>query len=402
MRRTTVRVRLTVLYGGLFLLAGALLLTAMYLLVKQNLDNRMYKVSIMGGSTLTKVPASDGVSSPTMIQLPDGRKVSLPDVPAVLRQEQADVRDQTLDALLAQGGIALAVTGVAAIAFGWLMAERVLRPVHEITATARRVAASASADRGLHERIALAGPADEMKELADTFDDMLERLDRSFDGQRRFVANASHELRTPLAINRALAEVALTRPGANPDARHLAEAVLSVNARHERLIDGLLTLAASENGVPERVPVDLRAIAEHVLGWTDARGVELRAHHLAAAPVLGDPVLLERLTQNLVDNAIRHNRPGGWMSVVTGLRDGHAVLEVVNVGQPVAPYELESAFEPFRRLGGDRVRSDRGVGLGLSIVRAVARAHDGEASAAAGPDGGMAVTVRLPGDPGRR
>ncbi|MEN3306454.1 MAG: hypothetical protein V7603_2656 [Micromonosporaceae bacterium] len=396
------RVRLTVLYGGLFFLAGAILLTVMYLLVRQNLETRLGDktfISIQQTAPPT-IPAGSlpGYLPPEPVaRLADGRKVALADVSAAISKEQAAIRGQMLDSLLAQGGIVLLGIGVVAAGFGWLMAERSLRPVHQITATARRVAAAASAQRGLHERIALVGPRDEIKELADTFDDMLERLDRSFDGQRRFVANASHELRTPLAINRALAELAATRPGASADARQLAESVLSVNARNERLIDGLLTLAESENQVTERVPLDVSAIVEHVLAGTDLQGVTCASRELVSAPVSGDPVLLERLTQNLVDNAVRHNRPGGWLSVATGVADGYAVLAVTNTGQPVAPYELETVFEPFRRLGGDRVRSERGFGLGLSIVRAVARAHGGDAVAAPGPQGGLTVTVRIPG-----
>jgi signal transduction histidine kinase len=393
MKRMTVRVRLTVLYAGLFFLAGAVLLTVVYLLVKQNLDARLGGKAFISFELPAKT-APPGVGGP-VAQLSSGQRVALGDVSKALATEQNAIRDQTLDSLLTQGGIALVGIGVVAAGFGWLMAERALRPVHEITATARRVAAAGSAQRGLHERIALAGPHDEIKELADTFDDMLERLDRSFDGQRRFVANASHELRTPLAINRALAEVVMTRPGANGDARQLAEAVLSVNARNERLIDGLLVLAESENAVTERVPMDLRAVVEHVLGGTDLQGVTCASRELCSAPVLGDPVLLERLTQNLVDNAVRHNRPGGSLSVVTGVDGGYAVLVVSNTGKPVAPYELETIFEPFRRLGGDRVRSERGFGLGLSIVRAVARAHRGDAVATPGPDGGLTVLVRL-------
>ena len=408
MKHATVRVRLTILYGGLFFLAGAILLTVMYLLVKQNLDSRLaQKVQIAVGTksgvvTKSGVIASEKASSPQpMVQLPNGRTVTVAEAPQAIIDEQADIRNQTLELLLVQGGIALLGVGAVAAGFGWLMAERALRPVHEITATARRVASAGSAQRGLHERIALTGPHDEIKELADTFDDMLERLDRSFDGQHRFVANASHELRTPLAVNRALAEVALTRPGASPDVRQLAESLLSVNARNEQLIDGLLTLAMSENEVADRRPVDLREVARHVLGGTDRQGIELvpagpAAGYLESAPVLGDPVLLERLTQKLVDNAIRHNHSDGWMSVTTGVERGQAVLRVCNTGTPVAPYELETVFEPFRRLGHERVRSEKGLGLGLSIVRAVARAHGGEASAAPGPDGGLSVTVRLP------
>jgi signal transduction histidine kinase len=261
------------------------------------------------------------------------------------------------------------------------------------------VAASPSADRGLHERIALAGPRDEIRELADTFDDMLERLDRSFDGQRRFVANASHELRTPLAINRALVEVAVTRANASPDTRQLGETLLAVNARHERLIDGLLTLADSETEVTDRSGVDLRDVAAHVLDQSAVDGFTVR-RDLAPAPTHGDPVLLERLAQNLVENAVRHNVPSGWLSVASTIREGWAELTVANSGPVVAPYDIDTIFEPFRRLGGDRVGSERGVGLGLSIVRAVARAHGGEVTAVPRDGGGLVVTVRLPGHPG--
>jgi signal transduction histidine kinase len=257
------------------------------------------------------------------------------------------------------------------------------------------VAASARADRGLHERIALAGPRDEIKELADTFDDMLERLDRSFDGQRRFVANASHELRTPLAINRALVEVAVSRANASADIQQLGDTLLAVNARHERLIDGLLVLADSETEVTDASDVDLRDVAAHVLDQCAADGLAVR-RELGPAPTHGDPVLLERLVQNLVENAVRHNVSGGWLSVSSRVGAGHAELTVTNTGPAVAPYDIDAIFEPFRRLGGDRVRSERGFGLGLSIVRAVARAHGGEVTAAPRDGGGLVVTVRLP------
>ncbi len=391
-----IRLRLTILYGGLFFLAGAVLLTVMYLLVKQNLDNRLAGKAIMTFQSAGRAGGPPTNPQEPTVRLIDGRIVSLPAASDALFQEQAAIRDSTLDSLLWEGGIALVGIGFVAVGFGWLMSERALRPVHQITATARRVAAATSAHRGLSERIALGGPTDELKELADTFDDMLERLDRSFDGQRRFVANASHELRTPLAINRALAEVVATRPEASADARRLAESVLSVNERNERLIEGLLTLAESENELTERVPVDLRAIGEHVLARTDLQGITCTSRDLASAPVQGDRLLLERLTQNLVDNAVRHNRPGGWLSVATRTDNGCAVLTVSNTGKPVAPYELDRLFEPFRRLGGDRVRSERGFGLGLSIVRAVARAHGGDAVATPGPDGGLTMTVRMP------
>jgi signal transduction histidine kinase len=297
--------------------------------------------------------------------------------------------------------------GVAAAGFGWLLAGRALHPLQQITATARRVA-----DRSLHERIALDGPDDEIKDLADTLDSMLERLDRAFDSQHRFVANASHELRTPLTINRTLIEVALSGPQANESMRQLGATLLAVNERHERLIDGLLTLASSEQRITEPSPVDMADIARHVTtGSTDGArgaGVDVRTR-LRPAPVEGDPVLLERLAQNLVDNAIRYNRSEqGWIVVDTGVVGGSAHLTVENTGPPVQPYEVPGLFEPFRRRPTTERIADpagasigRGAGLGLSIVRSVARAHGGDVHASPREDGGLIVRVRLPAAPGR-
>ena len=233
---------------------------------------------------------------------------------------------------------------MAAIGFGWLMAGRVLRPLHQITETAGRIARADTVGSGLHERIALAGPRDEITELADTFDAMLERLDRSFDGQRRFVANASHELRTPLAINRALIELAITRPDASAETRQLGESLLAINARHERLIDGLLMLADSENLVTEHAEVDLADVAEHVVEQTRAAATDAGVAvsvDAAVGPTEGDPVLLERLAQNLVDNGIRHNvRPDG--------RDG---------GEPKAGSGSARHRRRGGRAGGDQHRA---------------------------------------------
>ena len=187
----------------------------------------------------------------------------------------------------------------------------------------------------------------------------------------------------------------MTRPEASPDARQLGETLLGVNARHERLIDGLLTLADSENEVTERSAVDLRDVATHVLDHCASNGLTVR-RELSSAPTEGDPVLLERLVHNLVENAVRHNQPGGWLRVASGVVAGRATLTVTNTGPAVAPYDIDTIFQPFRRLSGDRVRSDRGFGLGLSIVRAVARAHGGEVSAAPRTGGGLTVTVALP------
>jgi signal transduction histidine kinase len=268
-----------------------------------------------------------------------------------------------------------------------------------VTEAAGRIADAPAADRGLHERIALDGPRDEIKDLADTFDRMLERLDHSFDGQRRFIANASHELRTPLTVNRALLEVAVHRRNASEEVRQLGETLLEVNARHERLIDGLLLLVRSDREVTERSLVDLADIIEHVTAQIPPGLVTVRVGAREALTT-GDPVLLERLVQNLVDNAVRHNVPEhGWVQVTTDTRpDGTVVMQISNTGPVVPPYEIPSLFEPFRRLATDRLSAaSPGAGLGLSIVQAVARVHDGDVHAEPRHGGGLIVTVTLPG-----
>ncbi|MEU6036309.1 HAMP domain-containing sensor histidine kinase [Actinomadura sp. NPDC047616] len=391
--RPTIRVRLTLLYGGLFLLGGIVLLALTYFLVKST-------VAPPKGPVESGKLAYYGQTAPTtanrgFMDVPPDTLISSREAQAVFVRVKDDSQQEILNSLLTQGGIALAVVTAAAFGLGWLFTDRALRPLHAITETARRVARS----HNLTERIAYRGPRDDVKELADTFDTMLERLARAFDGQRRFVANASHELRTPLAINRTLIDVALRRPDATDDVRRLGESLLVVNGRHERLIDGLLTLAGSENEVTDTSPLDLADVAAHVLDQAaaeaSARGVGA-SRALAAAPTAGDPVLVERLVQNLVENAIRHNHEDGSLSVVTRRRGGWAELVVSNSGPVVPPYEVETIFEPFRRLGTDRVRSDRGSGLGLSIVRATATAHGGTVTAEPRAGGGLVVTVRLP------
>jgi signal transduction histidine kinase len=385
MKRLTLRARLTLVYGGLFLLAGVVLLAVTYVLVDQRMP-QPFKVAAVNPETVaTKLPkAAIAGQDPENLRM-------------LLQQVQTDARQSALDSLLTQGGIALALVSAVAIAFGWLIAGRALQPLHQITGTARRIAGADTAGRGLHERIALGGPRDEVRELANTFDEMLERLDRSFDGQRRFVANASHELRTPLALNRSLVELAITRPGASADLKQLGESLLAVNERHERLIDGLLTLADSENEVTERVPVDLADVAAHLVDQTAAKTDLEIERELRPAPTAGDPVLLERLTHNLLENAIRHNVPEqGWVSVRTAVDGGSAVLVVANTGPVVPAYEMETIFQPFRRLRHERIGGGRGFGLGLSIVRAVARAHGGSVAARPRPEGGLVVTVTLP------
>jgi signal transduction histidine kinase len=291
--------------------------------------------------------------------------------------------------------LALIGLTVVAFVFGYMMAGRVLAPLGRITRTARSVAGS-----DLKRRIELEGPDDELKELADTFDEMLDRLERSFDAQRRFVANASHELRTPLAINRTLLEVQLSDPGASADLQQLGKTLLATNERSEQLVEGLLLLARSDNEIVERKPVDLAEAASQALdqtrGEAQAKGVQLRAA-LSPAVVQGNGVLLERIVLNLVQNAVRYNVPeGGWVDVGTEVQHGHAVLVVSNTGPVVPAYEIDNLFEPFRRLRTERTGSDKGVGLGLSIARSVARAHGGVISAEPREGGGLLMRVAIP------
>jgi signal transduction histidine kinase len=393
-RRSTIRVRLTLLYAAAFFLAGAVLVAVMYFSMRAALDRQ-----VTGWAGVSQHLPTSATGKPGAQQAAHQAQKAL------LAQVRRD-RNDTLNAMLAASLLALAAIGVIAGGFGWLLAGRALHPLQQITTTARRVA-----DRSLHERIALDGPLDEIKDLADTFDAMLERLDRSFDSQRRFVANASHELRTPLTINRTLIEVALDDPQADQALRQLGSTLLAVNQRHERLIDGLLTLASSEQGIADPTPTDLADIARHISTESQpaACGAGIEIHtDLRPAPVTGDPVLLERLTQNLVDNAIRYNLPApGEITIITGTAGDRAHLTVDNTGPPVPPYEVPGLFEPFRRLRATERLADpaaastpgRGAGLGLSIVRSVARTHGGDVHATPRRDGGLTVQVQLPAAP---
>ncbi|CAM4226439.1 cell wall metabolism sensor histidine kinase WalK [Kibdelosporangium persicum] len=390
-RNWTIRGRLTALYASLFFVAGAILLTLTYILVWQILNRAQ-----------PQAPSAEAIRLALTrfgILRDGGGDEEFGQLVASLQAAQDQQRQDILTSLLAQGAVTLVGVGLAAAALGWLLARRALQPVHKITETAKRIAAS-DASRGLQERITHSGPRDEVTELAQTFNTMLERLDRSFDGQHRFIANASHEMRTPLAVKRALIEITVTRPGTSKDAVQLGESLLEINARHERLIDGLLTLADSENELAERTPVDLADVTEHVVeqlarSAADA-GLDVRTATLPPAPVLGDAVMLERLTQNLVENAIRHNVPDGWISVRTGSENGWSTVTVSNSGPVVRPYEVEVLFQPFRRLDRERTAGERGFGLGLSIARAISRTHQGELVAVPRQDGGLDVTLRLP------
>lgn len=367
----------------MFLIAGIMLLSIIYLLAAQALNvgsELPFKIlSGQVGSSSCNFP-----SNPTANELNNAMN-------ACVNQQ----RQHALDDLLSRSLLALLGLAIIAFAFGYAMAGRVLSPLGRITRTARAVAGS-----DLSRRIELDGPDDELKELADTFDDMLERLQRAFTAQQRFVGNASHELRTPLAINRTLLEVHLSDPGAPVELQQLGKTLLATNERSEQLVEGLLLLARSDNQIVERKPVDLAEVAtqavDQVHGEAAAKGVKIRGER-AAAVVQGNGVLLERIALNLVQNAVRYNvSEDGWVEVTTLVQHGHAVLVVSNTGPVVPAYEIDNLFEPFRRLRTERTGSDKGVGLGLSIARSVARAHGGYIAAEPREGGGLVMRVTLP------
>jgi signal transduction histidine kinase len=385
MRRGGVRLRLTLLFGGLFLAAGAALLAITYGLVSHATSGIFFATHTTGGF------GTDPTVLPDPVQL------------QAQAQGQANgARARENDALLLYSGIALAIMMVAAVALGWFAAGQALRPLRRLTAGARRIAAT-----NLHERLALEGPDDDLRELADTFDGLFARLDVSFDAQRQFIANASHELRTPLARSRTLLEVALRDPGASAESlRAVCERVLAAEAEQERLIEALLMLARGQRGIARREPLDLAAIARDALA---ARGTEVAARGLgmevtlAPALMAGDIALSERAVANLIDNALRHNVPNGtvWVSVSTD--DDRAVLSVANTGPVIAPAEVAALLLPFRRGGAQRACRpvlSGGLGLGLSIVAAIATAHDATLSIAARPGGGLAAGLSFLADAG--
>ncbi|MEV6400191.1 HAMP domain-containing sensor histidine kinase [Streptomyces sp. NPDC051907] len=384
--RPTIRIRLTLLYGGMFLIAGILLLSIIYLLTAQALQVRV-------GDLPFKIVEGKVQPTTEWCQLPErGTGEQFNQAVAGCLQYQ---REMALDDLLQRSLFALLGLSVIAFAFGYAMAGRVLSPLGRITRTARRVAGS-----DLSRRIELDGPDDELKELSDTFDEMLDRLERAFTAQQRFVANASHELRTPLAINRTLLEVHLSDPGAPVELQQLGKTLLATNERSEQLVEGLLLLARSDNQIVERKPVDLAEVAARAVdqarGEAETKGVEIRGERTPAM-VQGNGVLLERIALNLVQNAVRYNIPeGGWVEVTTQTQQGNALLVVSNTGPVVPAYEVDNLFEPFRRLRQERTGSDKGVGLGLSIARSVARAHGGRIIAEPREGGGLVMRVTLP------
>ncbi|GAA1639730.1 sensor histidine kinase [Catellatospora bangladeshensis] len=370
------RVRLTAVFSLLFALAGGAVLMGTLILVDNSMD---YSLNILMADRYSRLKPDDYEGATQLASSAYASKQ------AILDSMHAN--------LLFKGGLTLLAVWLVVTAAGWFVAGRLLRPLSMITATAHRIAG-----RTLHRRIDLDAPPGEVKSLADSFDSMLDRLDEAFAGQGRFIANAAHELKTPIALNRTLVEVAMGRPDCPPQTRQLGENLLAVNLRHERLIDALLTLARAEDAVTERRPVDVADLANIAVSTTEplaARQQVQIVRELSAAPVVGDPILLEQLIRNLVDNAARYNEAGGWVRVQTVAKPRHAEVVVSNTGAVISAYEVPALFEPFRRLT-DRVGSARGSGLGLSIVRAVAKAHGGDAVAVPRPGGGLVVRVILP------
>jgi signal transduction histidine kinase len=376
----TIRLRLTVLYGVVFLVTGAVLLTIGYELVRHNLNSpqdyhrELQKLGIVPQGFFNRPPAFAPGST--------GARIT----DAIRSQLRADA----LHRLLVEYVVALGAMTIVSVVAGWLLAGRALRPLRDITATARRVSGE-----NLGERIGLKGPADELKELADTFDGMLGRLDGAFASQRHFVANASHELRTPLAIMRTEVDVSLADPDATvEDLREMGDAVRETVDRCERLIEGLLMLARSEAAVGREEPVELAALAADCITDLRARAEESHVRvqdDLAPAWTLGEPALLERMIANLLDNGIRHNEPGGWLRVATRSEAGRIHITVTNGGPHIDPGAAATLTEPFRRLE----RGAGGFGLGLSIVRSVVEAHGGKLDVSAPETGGLEVRIEL-------
>ncbi|MFD5828713.1 sensor histidine kinase [Lentzea sp. NPDC060358] len=373
----TLRTRLTAWYAGVFLIAGVALIGLNYWLIAE-------RVPSTAGMAVSRAFPADTL-------LPYGETyapVEAAELPAdtlVVTAEQ--LRAETMNTVLWQSVIALLVAAVIAVWLGWVVAGRVLAPLHSITTTAHRL----EAER-LDQRIELDGPPDELKELADTFDGMLDRLASSFDSQKRFVANASHELRTPLAVQRTLIEVALAAPDASDEVRRLGAHLLDTNERSEKLIDGLLVLAKSDRGLTSRELVWLDEVIDDEVASCETLAAEKKvtfAIETRKYLVEGDPVLLAQLVGNLLRNAVLYNRPGGSVSIRLD-QD----LVVTNTGPTVPAQAVPGLFEPFRRLR-DRTGT-AGSGLGLSIVQSVAKAHRGSARARPNGGGGLVVQVNLP------
>jgi signal transduction histidine kinase len=407
-----VRTRLTLIYAMLFFVAGSALLGLTYGLVASSLSAQPPATATGANQALSNLKAEfSGQELASLKQEclpPSGTATGTP-IPGSLRfackqletayaagaaagshAQRTDALSNLLVFSLVGLGLMTAVSG----GLGWYMSGRVLRPVRVITETARR-----ASERHLGERLALTGTRDELKELADTFDDMLERLDGAFNTQRRFVANASHELRTPLTVMRTAIDVTLAKP--SPTARQLTDTAVRVRRsidRAETMVEALLTLAISDQGKLSTEFTDLATWAEDAIDAATPDIERLNLHvdaKLDPAETTGDPQLLERMIWNLVDNAVRHNEPGGWIRLRTGNSDTAAYLEIANSGPFIPDDAVPSLFEPFRRMEA-RTGTRDGAGLGLSIVKSVVTAHSATVTARSQPAGGLDISVVIP------
>jgi signal transduction histidine kinase len=381
----TVRARLTLLYSGLFTVCGVIVVAVSYILVAQ-LDP-----SQQGPQPSDRnVPAS--VAALCRSELANPHPASQAAAKCndfLLYQGAVHQREVILSHLLEYSLITLGVVIVLAAALGWIFSGRALRPVHRITAAAR-----AATHHNLADRVALHGPRDELRELAETFDEMLDRLQAAFDAQQRFIANASHELRTPLAVMRTTVDVVANNPASTPDdLRAMAADIRTAVDHAEHLINALLILARNERGLTVRDEVDLATIAEDVLD-TAALGNRHVHATLEPAVISGDPVLAEHLVANLVDNAACYNTPTGDIWITTHSKNGTSQLTVANTGPLISPADISRIFQPFQRLN-DRTSHD-GFGLGLAIVASIATIHGGTATALPRRGGGLTVTVTIP------
>ena len=381
------RSRLTLLYTSLFTLGGAALITITYLLVAHTLHS---------AATTTTPPEVQAKVEQCLRLVSRGGATSAQAASKCgalyangVRAGASAQRSTTLTHLLTYSLLSLAGVILLAAAAGWIVAGRILGPVHRLTAAAR-----AASEQNLSQRIALQGPRDELRELADTFDTMLERLDRAFTTQRQFIANASHELRTPLTVMRTTIDVVLAKP--NPTRDELVSMAADVRQavdHAERLIDVLLVLARNDQARALTDPLDLAVVAEDALEGRNANGINTITT-LDEAPVTGDGVLLERLVANLLDNAERYNIAGGSVTISTSTDNSTSLMRVLNTGPVVPPDQVDRLFLPFTRLD-ERTRHD-GFGLGLALVSSIASVHNGTVHATADPTGGLDITVRLP------
>jgi signal transduction histidine kinase len=391
--RRTARLRLTLLYSVLFLLSGAVLLAVTYLLVNQ--VTAFIPLPRGEQAFFGNLPSVSGAPGGHFGSAVRDRVNAPPAFSTHLHEYVVQMHAYQMHELLIRSVIALGVTAILSAALGWTVAGRVLRPVRQISATARQIGAG-----NLHDRLSLDGPDDEFRDLAATLDDLLERLDRAFESQRRFVANASHELRTPLTLDRALLERALRSPKPTHDLwRATCERLLASSQQQDRVIEALLTLARSEAGAAPHEQFELSEVIDDLLlspglDIGDA-GPQIQTT-IGPAAVTGDRRLIERLVRNLIDNAIRYNQPSGTVDITTTTSSGDAVLVVSNTGPPVPAADVERLFQPFQRLAPNRGSRAAGTGLGLSIVKAIAEAHDASITADPLPHGGLTIQVRFP------